>query len=173
MNRKEYWKKWYAQNRERRIAQQKKRYYEMNKDKTEARKKERAGYTEEEWKRKTQREYQKKHREELNAKRREKWKNDADFREKERLRILAYRKAHREENREYQNNRNQNKIGQATHIVNNAVSSGKIKKQPCEVCGAELVEAHHDDYNKPLEVRWLCKKHHTEWHRNNEPKYLI
>ena len=48
----------------------------------------------------------------------------------------------------------------ATVTVNNAVRDGRLKKQPCEVCGAVKVEAHHDDYTKPLEVRWLCNKHH-------------
>jgi hypothetical protein len=41
---------------------------------------------------------------------------------------------------------------------------GKLTKKPCEVCGSELVEMHHEDYSKPLEVRWLCRKHHLELH---------
>lgn len=47
------------------------------------------------------------------------------------------------------------------------IRSGRLIKQPCEVCGSKIVEAHHDDYEKPLDVRWLCKKHHAEHHKNN------
>lgn len=51
-------------------------------------------------------------------------------------------------------------------IVNNAIRDGKLLKGVCEVCGSEKVDAHHDDYSKPLEVRWLCRKHHAEtWRR--------
>ena len=57
----------------------------------------------------------------------------------------------------------------ARSIVRYAIYTGKIVKQPCEICGVEPAEAHHDDYNKPLEVRWLCSSHHKEWHLNNEP----
>lgn len=47
-----------------------------------------------------------------------------------------------------------------------ALKYKRIEKGPCEKCGAtEKVEAHHDDYSKPLEVRWLCPKHHKEHHR--------
>ena len=38
------------------------------------------------------------------------------------------------------------------------------ERQPCEVCGDENTEKHHDDYDKPLEVRWLCFKHHRQLH---------
>ncbi len=37
--------------------------------------------------------------------------------------------------------------------------------QPCEVCGSILTERHHDDYSKPLEIRWLCKIHHEDHHK--------
>lgn len=49
--------------------------------------------------------------------------------------------------------------------LHNAVARGKINKGPCEVCGATRVDGHHEDYSKPLEVRWLCRKHHMEHHR--------
>ena len=48
--------------------------------------------------------------------------------------------------------------------LNNKIYSGKIKKLPCEICGALNVEAHHEDYNKPCDVRWLCVKHHKQLH---------
>jgi ribosomal protein S27AE len=41
---------------------------------------------------------------------------------------------------------------------------GILKKEPCEKCGEIKVEAHHDDYNKPFEIRWLCVFHHHEHH---------
>jgi hypothetical protein len=55
--------------------------------------------------------------------------------------------------------------------VYNAIKTGKLLKQPCEVCGksleiAKTAHAHHEDYNKPLEVIWLCRTHHAERHHN-------
>lgn len=57
----------------------------------------------------------------------------------------------------------------AVTAVNNAVRCGQLSSQPCEVCGEVKAQAHHDDYGKPLDVRWLCTKHHAEWHRSNTP----
>lgn len=49
--------------------------------------------------------------------------------------------------------------------VRYAVKTGKLKRLPCEVCGSTTwVDAHHDDYSKPLDVIWLCRTHHSERH---------
>ena len=48
----------------------------------------------------------------------------------------------------------------ATGIANRAIRGGTLIKMPCEICGNPKAEKHHDDYSKPLEVRWLCMKHH-------------
>ena len=52
----------------------------------------------------------------------------------------------------------------ARWTVQNAIVAGKLERLPCEVCGVEPAEGHHDDYDLPLEVRWLCKLHHDEHH---------
>src|SRR5215471_14220642 len=49
--------------------------------------------------------------------------------------------------------------------VREAIESGELELQPCEVCGSLKVVAHHDDYSEPLEVVWLCRRHHLERHR--------
>ena len=54
----------------------------------------------------------------------------------------------------------------AYRAIANAIKRGILIKQPCEMCGAtERVDAHHDDYSKPLEIRWLCKTHHKQFHK--------
>lgn len=56
----------------------------------------------------------------------------------------------------------------ARQKVKTAIRSGKLFKKPCEVCGSIKSEAHHSDYNQPLNVNWLCSFHHKEWHRKNK-----
>lgn len=53
----------------------------------------------------------------------------------------------------------------ANQMVNNAIRNGRLKKSPCEKCGSVVrIHGHHDDYYKPLEVRWLCPKCHKQEH---------
>jgi hypothetical protein len=51
----------------------------------------------------------------------------------------------------------------ARNAVGNALRHGTLIRQPCEMCG-EVAQAHHEDYSKPLEVKWLCFKHHRMTH---------
>ena len=48
-------------------------------------------------------------------------------------------------------------------ILGNAVRDGRITPLPCFVCG-EKAEAHHPNYDSPLDVVWLCPTHHKETH---------
>lgn len=53
----------------------------------------------------------------------------------------------------------------AHRALRNGLRSGNIVRGICEQCGSADTEGHHDDYSKPLEVRWLCKAHHLGHHR--------
>lgn len=99
----------------------------------------------------------------------------------------AYRESCRKSSRKYSKNyperrlestrryREKNEKKSKCHgIVGYAIKCGHLIKQPCEICGCVKVHAHHDDYAKPLDVRWLCDEHHNEWHRiNGEGKNAI
>lgn len=66
----------------------------------------------------------------------------------------------------------------ARNAVSCAIRKGTLTRQSCEECGAGPtpsdrksatnltdVVAHHDDYSKPLDVRWLCRSCHAAHHR--------
>lgn len=46
-----------------------------------------------------------------------------------------------------------------------AIDRGDLERGPCVACGGEEnVHGHHDDYEKPLDVVWLCRPHHDQLH---------
>lgn len=98
---------------------------------------------------KQKREYRLRNREAINAKQRQWWRDNRDW-------FRAY----------YENlkDRRPEQV-RAWRAVQQAVKTGKLVRQPCETCEATPAEAHHPDYSKPLEVRWLCRPCHAELHR--------
>lgn len=120
-----------------------KKYYEQNKEKAKAASRR---YYEEHRKERIERirQYQKEHKDEINAYVRKRRQEDPNTT----IRARAHEK-----------------------VANAKIYHGLKMHQPCEVCGDKNGFAHHDDYTKPLEVRFLCQKCHTEWHKNNTPIY--
>lgn len=82
--------------------------------------------------------------------RKTKRKNDADFLHRERQKQRDYYAKNKEKMLPKHN---------AHKLIMYAVKLGIIKKpENCEICHSNIrIEGHHDDYSKPLEVRWLCK----------------
>ena len=90
----------------------------------------------------------------------EKWKSDPKLKKKS----AKQRKAWQEKNL----------IKRAAHVITgNAIRDGVLVPELCKVCGKNKVDAHHDDYTKPLEVIWLCKKHHAELHKEKREQQRL
>ena len=52
----------------------------------------------------------------------------------------------------------------AHYELTKALRNGVLRRKPCVRCGAQDVHGHHADYSRPLDVVWLCKRHHLEAH---------
>ena len=59
------------------------------------------------------------------------------------------------------------KKANARSYANVYLKRGIIKKQPCYICGSPA-QMHHEDYSKPLEIIWICRKHHLELHNGKD-----
>lgn len=115
-----------------------------------------------------QKEYRENHREE-NKQYQKKYK--IDNHDKIRLLNKSYREKHKEELGRYKIDR-QAFWGKAGRKVAYAIKKGELVRKPCEECGEKKSQAHHCDYNKPLEVVWLRQKCHAKWHEKNKPIYI-
>jgi ribosomal protein S27AE len=87
---------------------------------------------------------------------------------------LAYRRNywrnHSKQKQQYTASwRKRNPLKKRAHtLVRKAVARGVLRRPShCEECGAKkFVYAHHDDYFRPLEVRWMCPECHRQHHKN-------
>lgn len=87
--------------------------------------------------------------------------DDARFRK---IRYRAYRKEILENLRNYYY-QNPEKV-KAHSLVRRALEKGDLNKEPCFICGSIInVEAHHSNYAEPLNVIWLCRRHHQFHHQ--------
>ena len=53
----------------------------------------------------------------------------------------------------------------ANDLVNKRIQRGiSLQRKSCSICGKSNAEAHHENYDKPLDITWLCKQHHEALH---------
>ncbi|OLE67241.1 MAG: hypothetical protein AUG09_03490 [Acidobacteria bacterium 13_1_20CM_2_68_7] len=62
------------------------------------------------------------------------------------------------------------RLRQGAHLmVGAALRLGVLRKRPCR-CGTREVQAHHEDYSRPLKVMWLCAACHARHHQHLRTK---
>lgn len=114
----------------------------------------------------------------------EKFKEDTKrWREANPEKVLGYKRAYRERNRSKveearRKYREENPEKRRAHtFIMNAVKRGTIERpDTCEACGQSkrfsdgrsAIDAHHFDYSKPGDVRWLCRDCHAAEHRKED-----
>lgn len=139
MNKQQYLKKYYLSNKKR-ITEIKAKWYVKNRVKQLAKNKE----------------YVQTHKEEIKARRKK-----CIYTYKKRG-VYVYHKATRSA---YAKRADVKEKQKARRKVMEAVKQKRLVRLLCEVCQISNTQAHHDDYNKPLAVRWLCQTHHTAHHQ--------
>jgi len=81
------------------------------------------------------------------------------------------------DNHFFRDNSSNDKKKRVQHIVEKAIKKCILERPTiCSVCGNKNtfsdgrngIQAHHSDYDKPLDVIWLCQHCHYEWHINNK-----
>jgi hypothetical protein len=59
----------------------------------------------------------------------------------------------------------QRRRGNARSLAGVYQRRGVLVRQPCRDCGTRRVQMHHPDYERPLEVVWLCRRCRLRRHR--------
>lgn len=81
--------------------------------------------------------------------------------------MIDYRKKNLKQSDDYKKKwRIENKEKHSAHRkIEVAIRDGRMSKKPCGKCGNIKSHAHHSDYSRPLDVVWLCVRHHKEVHK--------
>ena len=66
--------------------------------------------------------------------------------------------------------RDANRLKTKAHTaVKDALRRGKLIRLPCIQCQSTInLEAHHEDYTKPLDIIWMCRPCHVKFHTKRE-----
>lgn len=100
------------------------------------------------------------------------WRNNNPDRD-----ILTQKKSYINNKHKYRNKqilrsnkwKEKNKKAVIAHIlVSKAIKTGKIKRiNKCEICHKNKnTVGHHDDYNYPYKIKWLCRSCHRKFHNS-------
>jgi hypothetical protein len=89
--------------------------------------------------------------------------------DRERAKIPERIKANAEVNRAWRVE--DRRRGIAHNAVARAIRSGTLVRQPCSRCNDPKSVAHHEDYDKPLEVMWLCQPCHKQRHKELKEEF--
>lgn len=77
----------------------------------------------------------------------------------------AYMRTHRPKHREL--SEEARKKANCRALTNHWVRQGVVIKEACKSCGDPESQAHHEDYNDPINVKWFCRKYHLEHHESH------
>jgi hypothetical protein len=91
--------------------------------------------------------------------------------DKKRSTLDHRKKLHNEVNRLW---RNADKRRVAAHnAVSRAIKKGDLVRLPCQKCNNSKSLAHHEDYDKKLDVVWLCQPCHKQRHKEINSMLLM
>jgi hypothetical protein len=78
--------------------------------------------------------------------------------------LACHSKAMRKHRKEVPQTEEQRLKSICRSYANVYVRRGKLIPKPCEECGSVKAQKHHEDYTKPLQVKWLCRACHLRLH---------
>lgn len=89
--------------------------------------------------------------------------------DRERGKISERIKASTEINRAWR--KEDQRRSRAHSAVARSIRKGELVQKPCIQCGEIKSIAHHEDYDKPLEVMWLCQPCHKQRHKDLKQQF--